>query len=284
MPDIEAIIRKIATELPNYSYTYDEFREIAVYPMSWDEGKIYGIYGRPGSGKTSFSLLLAEDILHYNNTHIFISNITVKHPRFKFADTAYQLLEYLAQYEKPFIILDDSSAYYSSTEAVSAHVRAMNDLLVVIRKFQANLILVAHTYQYLPRIIKEWGQWIARKTIKTKAEMENYVVKEIPPTQLDYNTYEIGYFNFNIDMKEVLGVLSGKAGVDMKKSLKKYLQEWKKAEEDKKLKDNYRYWIAKSAVVLKSTVGLPYAQYGRLIGISKETLRDWIKKYYKTNE
>lgn len=284
MLSIEKIIQQVAIDVPSYVFSYDEFKERVVQRMAWDEGKIYGIYGRPGSGKTSFSLLLAQDILHFNNTHMFITNITVEHQRFKFADSAMKLLEYLAQYERPFIILDDSSAFYNSTEAVSTHVRAMNDLLVVIRKFRANLILIAHTYQYFPRIVKEWGEWIAKKCTKSKAEMDYYVVKEIPPTSLQYNTYEVGYFDFDIDMKEVLSVLSGKAGKEMKSALKKYLKELKEQEKSKKIKEDYRYWLAKSAVVLKSTLGLPYSQYANLLCIKRETLRNWIQKYYKESE
>ncbi len=284
MITIEKIIQKVALDVPSYVLSYDDFRDSLVWKMSQEEGKIYGIYGRPGSGKTSFSLLLAQDILHFNNTHIFLTNMTVEHPRFKFAATASQLLEYLARYERPFLILDDSSAFYNSTEAMSSHVRSMNDLLVVIRKFRANLILIAHTYQYLPRIVKEWGEWIAKKRNKTKAEMDYFVVQDIPATTLQYNTYEVGYFDFDIDMKEVLAVLSGKAGEKMKEALKKYLEELKKNKEDKKLKEDYRYWLAKSAIMLKSSMGLPYSQYANMLGLKRETLRNWIKKFYNDME
>ena len=281
MITVTQIVNKIAHDIPVYRVKYTDLLNHIRW-MAYQEGKLYAVYGSMGTGKTNFALRVAEDMWHANNTMMFITNITVNHERFKYVNHASDLLLYLAMYKHPFVIFDDSTTYYSSTEALSKRAKDMNSLIVIIRKFRANILFIAHVKQYIPRMVKEFGEWIIKKRSKTVGEMDPYIIEDIPATTLEYNTYEIGSFKFDIDMEGVLDAISGIADEEnMRKKLVKYIEEWKKEQSDKQVKEDYRYWLAKSAVVLKSTLGLPYSQYARLIGISKQTLSDWIKKYYK---
>ncbi len=281
MLTVSKILSSVSHDIPVFKIKYENFEDHIRW-MAWQEGKLYAIHGSMGTGKTDFSLRIAEDMWHANNTIMFISNITVKHERFKYTVTASDLLLFLATYQHPFIILDDSSIFYSSTEAVSQRTRNMNTLIAIIRKFRANMLFIAHVRKYIPRFVKEYGEWIIKKRNKTVAEMDPYIIEDIPATTLQYNTYEIGTFMFDIDIDAVLKEISGIADEkDMRKALIKYIEEWKKEKAEENIKQDYRYWLAKSAIMLKNSMGLPYSQYANLLGIKRETLRNWIHKFYK---
>ena len=282
MLTVSRMMNNIAYDIPVFRIPYSSFLDHVRW-MAYQEGKLYAIYGTMGTGKTNFALRIAEGIWHYNNHVMFISNITVKHARFKYMNKASDLLLYLAQYQSPFVILDDSSTFYNSTEAVSQRNRNMNTLLVVIRKFRANMLFIAHVRQYIPRFVKEYGEWIIKKKSKQIGEMDPYIIEDIPPTELEYYTYEIGTFKFDIDMDGVLEVISGIADdAEMKKKLIKYIEDWKKDKSEENLKNDYRYWLAKAAYMLKEKRRINYAEFARTLGIQPDSLRKWIKRYYKS--
>ncbi len=281
MLTVSRIMNEIAHDIPVFRISYDEFRSTVQW-MAHQEGKLYAVYGTMGTGKTNFALRLAEDVWHENNHVMFISNVTVDHPRFKYTNKASDLLLYLATYQSPFVILDDSTTFYNSTESMSQRKRNMDTLIVIIRKFRANILFVAHVKQYIPRFVKEYGEWIIKKRSKTIAEMDPYIIERIPPTTLAYQTYEIGSFTFDIDMSSVLEIISGITDErGMRKKLIKYLEDWKKEKSEEELKNDYRYWLAKAAYMFKETRKITYAEFARAVGVQPDALRKWIKRYYK---
>ncbi len=282
MLTVSKIVSNISHDIPVFRISYSDFQDHIRW-MAYQEGKLYAIYGSMGTGKTNFSLRIAEDIWHHNNQVMFLTNVTVNHPRFKYSNKASDLLLYLATYKTPFVVLDDSTTFYTSTEAVSQRKRNMDNLIAIIRKFRANILFVAHVRQYIPRFVKEYGEWIIKKRSKTVAEMDPYIIEDIPPTGLEYNTYEIGSFAFDIDMNAILEVISGIADEkEMRKKLVQFLNDWKKEKSEEELKNDYRYWLAKAAYMLKEIRKISYAEFARTLGIQPETLRQWIKRYYRT--
>lgn len=282
MLTVSKIVSNISHDIPVFRISYEEFKDHIRW-MAFQEGKLYAVYGTMGTGKTNFALRVAEDLWHVNNQMMFLTNITVNHPRFKYSNKASDLLLYLSTYKTPFVVLDDSTTFYSSTEAVSQRKRNMDNLIVIIRKFRANILFVAHVRQYIPRFVKEYGEWIIKKRSKMVAEMDPYIIEDIPPTGLEYNTYEIGSFTFDIDMSAVLEVISGISNEEeMRKKLVQFLDDWKKEKSEEQLKNDYRYWLAKAAYMLKETRRINYAEFARTLGIQPDTLRQWIKRYYRS--
>jgi hypothetical protein len=176
------------------------------------------VYGVMGSGKTDFSLFLAElwedemDARNYDTE--LASNIT-SWRRSKTVDSYDGLLNWLgdAGNEGPrkLFVFDEASKHASGYADDAAQSRELGKLVNLFRKYQASLIVVGHTGKDIhPDILRKTTHVVHKRSkqeadvseVETEAggnwdDRNTLELSNIPKTNFNYDSYEASTWTWN---------------------------------------------------------------------------------------
>jgi len=191
------------------------------------------ITGAKGSGKTDFALLLCE-IAKRNGWEI-ITNVKISDPGFEnsYVSTFSELMEKVVvnalKYEEEkrdtkkshTLILLDELKVGGIRKKTTMHSETLNfdQFEALTRKFSADVLLIWHEDREIPTEIYSQTNFLAKKlggTDKpelrkwgffqfwTGENMDTYYVRDIPKTNLHYDTRDIAPFILDISLSEIL--------------------------------------------------------------------------------
>jgi len=162
------------------------------------------IHGKKGTGKTDFSLYLAEKMLEYGYVELVATN--VKTESFPVIDTLGKLRLWLASStKKKLFVFDEAGVYITARRSMSKANVEILKLAHLLRKYRAKMIFTTVRYKDIDASLKdpEICSAIVEKKAKTIAEItvltgepETYILTNIPRTSINFDTYDIAYFDF----------------------------------------------------------------------------------------
>ena len=170
------------------------------------------IYGQLETGKTDFSLLLAEYGLKYGIIEYAFTNIKLleKYDRIIEVHDNIALKKNLEKYRKnkKIVVIDEAGLIASSRRVLSKKNEYFMRLCRLARKYRASLIYVTQAIEDLDpgirRLVQCEIQKVSKKTaIVSLIDMEYDIeIHNIPPTSIKFDTYDIAEFEFKDEAKE----------------------------------------------------------------------------------
>ena len=166
------------------------------------------IFGRRGSGKTDLSLLIMEILEREKQIVNFATNIKVSDSPFPIDYiTNLQDLEFWCQNRrgKKLFILDEAGKTLRRRTPMSGLNIEFLDNLQILRKYQLSMILVTPHEKYLDSaslgsdildavIVKPNFKNPKIALYDDLLEDEQFTVKDLPPTSLHFNTWDVAPF------------------------------------------------------------------------------------------
>lgn len=171
------------------------------------------IYGKRGSGKTDFGLLIAEILFKFGLIKTFASNIkiheTSKEMEIKHITNLEDLTSWCENYPfRKLFIFDEAGKSYRRRSAMSKFNIEMLDKLQILRKYKLSIIMITPNPRYIDStsfgsdvldgvFIKANpnNQKILNYVDETLSEPEMY--NEIYPTSIKFDTWDIAPFTLN---------------------------------------------------------------------------------------
>jgi len=166
--------------------------------------------GKPDSGKTDFSLFLAEKGLKYGLIDMCASNIPVFDNRFVRITSLRSLELWLSMFkrESKLFILDEADEKLTNLDTITKLYKSFRvPMAFQIRKFRAKLILIYHRLRDVPELFLDpnvttaFVKKVNKKTALIKSELlypmcgDNTIeLCNIPRTSIPFNTYGVGIF------------------------------------------------------------------------------------------
>lgn len=176
------------------------------------------ITGDRGSGKTDISILIAEYLVKSGGWNCYTNIYLEGSPaRFEHISTAREMFLNLAesQTNKNIVILDESSIFGSGKRAMSKGNQNLEIFIDLIRKFRACVVFITPEYKnVMPKIRNNYEIWIDKKSHKIAYARLNsdraspLKINNIPKTSIEFDTYNLAGFEFDIDMSEFTKQLS----------------------------------------------------------------------------
>jgi predicted transcriptional regulator len=204
------------------------------------------VEGDLGTGKTDFSLKLAEVMLRNGIVDYVIGNIQLLdngenyylfvHKVKKILKLS-ELLEFIIEHrhEPKVLVLDEGAVHLLHRRSSSAKNVIFSKLLVLFRKLKTHLILTIQDKQLLDKILREFQNNIyIRKLSKTEAEVldqltsSKYQLVGIKRTSIPFDTDYLAPFQIDIEedvLDEVLMLLDNNASVEDLKRLLRHASE-----------------------------------------------------------
>ena len=171
-----------------------------------DQAPIVFVTGRHGTGKTDFSLLIAEILLKNGIIKKFGSNIKVLDAKgydYTYITNLISLKEWLyPKHEHKLFILDEAGINVDRRNPLGKLNKQIRYLGFLIRKFRGKLIFISQRSKDIESTFADTDIWLAtfRKLSKTEAILVSNVFPDpihfydIPKTSLDFDTYDIALF------------------------------------------------------------------------------------------
>lgn len=177
---------------------------VITYLFSKFPAPICLVTGRMGSGKTDFSLLIAETLLKKNIVKLVGSNIRTSDPRFDYIVNVYQLKKWMQKKGAKLFILDEAAVHIDSRSALSKLNREIRKIAFLLRKFDGKMILVSQRSEDLDSTFRDSDIWLAtfyKETLKSCIVYANPLDEpirliDIPKTSIPYDTKDIALFGF----------------------------------------------------------------------------------------
>lgn len=184
------------------------FKRLIVYLFTRGTSTFIIILGRRESGKTDISLLITE-ILNYSHTYsLFASNIKVFNSPFKIGHiTNLPDLEEWASSSKgqKLYILDEAGKAFRRRTPMSKLNIELIDKLQTLRKYQLSFIFIAPHEKYIDGaglgsdvldgvFVKPFFKNPHVALYEDKLEAFDFTLKDIPPTSLKFDTWDIAPF------------------------------------------------------------------------------------------
>ncbi|MCS7106204.1 MAG: hypothetical protein NZ942_02730 [Candidatus Aenigmarchaeota archaeon] len=170
------------------------------------QAPIVFVTGRFGTGKTDFSLLIAEILLKNGVIHKFGSNIKVIDPKgynYTYITNLVSLKEWLyPKHEHKLFILDEAGINIDRRNPLGKLNKQIRYLGFLLRKFRGKLIFISQRSKDIESTFADTDIWLAtfKKLSKTEAILVSNVFTDpyhfynIPKTSLDFDTYDIAMF------------------------------------------------------------------------------------------
>ncbi len=180
---------------------------------------VFLIEGRRGSGKTDHALLIKEIAHKYNKVQEFATNIKVKDPPFPI-EYIYNLQD-LEDWAKvgsnhKLMTIDESGRAFKRRSPMSKINLELLDKLQILRKYKLSLIMIApDASKYVDsaalgsdildcRIKKESWKNPKLAVYLDTLEGDTLSLHDVPPTSINYNTWDIGNFRLKRDVSKAV--------------------------------------------------------------------------------
>jgi hypothetical protein len=179
------------------------------------QAPIVFITGRFGSGKTDFSLLIAEILLKNHVIQKFGSNIKVlDHKGYDYTHITnlVSLKEWLyPKHIHKLFILDEAGINVDRRNPLGKLNRQIRYLGFLLRKFRGKLIFISQRSKDIESTFADTDIWLAtfKKFSKTEAILISNVYVDpihfydIPRTSLDFDTYDVALFTSEPDYTDL---------------------------------------------------------------------------------
>jgi len=203
---------------------------------NYREGNFGRISGKPRKGKTNIGCVQIERWMSQN--HVAISNIRPKKdsetpPRYFYHGTAsgmFGTVSKLNEKELWHFTLDEGGLMYGRPDQSTRRVKDLDKLVRVIGKLHGNMTLIEQRPESVPQIFIDFSTNIyyahepGDVSIELKGPYREFSerLKNFPATSLPFNTYDIGFFDVDVDVVEMLKELSGKD--NPKKAMAKFIR------------------------------------------------------------
>lgn len=203
---------------------------------NYTEGSFGRVSGRPGKGKTNIECVRIERWM--NSGRIAISNIRPKKgsktpPRYFYESKAsglFRTVSKLHESEQWHFSLDEGGLMYGRPDQSTRRVKDLDKLVRVIRKLHGSMTLIEQRPESVPQIFVDfstnifYAHEIGDVSIELKGPIRHFSerLKGFPATSLPFDTYDIAFFDVDIDVVEMLEALSGKE--DPKKAMLRFLK------------------------------------------------------------
>jgi len=162
------------------------------------------IIGRYDSGKTDFSLRIAETLLKNHLVHKVGTNIKIKNnPNFDYITNVPKLKRWLSQdRSKKLFILDEAGIHVDTRNPMGKINREIRHLGFLLRKFRGKLIFVSQRAKDIETTFRDTDIWLAtfHKLSKKRAVLFSnihdapIVFENIPRTNIKFDTYDVALF------------------------------------------------------------------------------------------
>ena len=182
-------------------------RQAATFVGFWEElfhypAPVILVCGRMGTGKTDFSLLLAEMALMYGWVEEVATNIKVDDPRFTQITSLSALEAWLNKdTSRKLFILDEAGIHIDARNPLSAINRKFRHMVFLLRKKRAKLIVVTQRWEDIDAAVRDLILCLVFKISKQHAVIESFVsddfieVFDVPKTSIRYDTYDVAEFH-----------------------------------------------------------------------------------------
>lgn len=186
-----------------------KFKKLINYLFTRGTSTFILILGRRESGKTDMALLISEILYSSNTFKMFASNVKLEKPPFRF-DYIINLpdLETWAASSKghKLFILDEAGKAFRRRTPMSKLNIELIDKLQTLRKYQLSFIFIAPHEKYIDGaglgsdvldgvFIKPYFRNPKVALYEDKLEGFDFMVKSLPPTSLDFDTWDVAPFN-----------------------------------------------------------------------------------------
>ena len=237
------------------------------------------ITGKPGTGKTDISILLAGIALRNNIT--VISNITSKDQRIKTTPKASELIRSLVIDDQPkFVILDEMGISWARKQAMSGRNIALEKLARIIRKFKCSLLVIIQERNAIPPLISSFSTMKIHKTSTRRAHLAlnnpecqlDCIINRIQKAQIDYDTNDIAALDLDLDIDEIFSAAAtGKDSFSQRESIIKHL--------DKPPKPTRAQIMSEKKERAKELLaeGLAQGRIAKIVGLSPATVNKLAK-------
>jgi len=209
----------------------------------------YGvIHGPPRSGKTDLACTLMNLMLGFDLD--IITNIKINNPPdgIHVITTLSQLVSKLVgSNRQTVVILDETATVVSKQKPTASRSIDFQNLGRFIGKLRSSLVMVTQSfYRDVPSLIQDWTtekyEKIGLKMVKIDLARPNghvkmhKIFKDIPKTNLDFETHDITGLQFDISIDELLQTIAD--APDKDKAIQRYISSGKEKEEEKELIDS----------------------------------------------
>lgn len=200
------------------------------------EGQFGRISGLPRTGKTNLACFLLEKWSEIPGC-VGISNILPagsKPTQYTYVKDSKSLLETIAlipDEKKWLFVLDEGGLIYGKADASTRRAKDLDKLVRVLGKLHGNMVIVEQRVESVPTIIQEFAMNVyftqAPGVISVELkgptlEFQTWL-RGFPKTGLDFDTYDIAYFNVETEVASLFEALSGKKNV--KQAMKEFLSQ-----------------------------------------------------------
>jgi len=183
-----------------------QFAELIIKLFKRQTSTCVIILGRRGSGKTDFSLLVAEILAFLNIIRYFATNTRVYASPFEIVRiTNLEDLELWCRDNKgkKLFIFDETGTSLRRRTPMSRLNIKLLDNLQILRKYKLNMIFIAPHEKYMDNaalgsdvIDAVFHKYRNKKVALYRDEMENFTlsISNIPRTSIDFDTWDVAPF------------------------------------------------------------------------------------------
>ena len=225
--------------------------ELFIRPMLEQNGKMYHIWGIPGSGKTDFCMKNIEIFLDYDFTVItniystdaqlirFGKAIPSKDetiPNFfrtvRMSDLLYKMVLEIEEGRSTIVAIDEMSAHMHKQDSGTKSNIDFSRFIRFIRKFNGNILFMEQIDEGLASVTSEMlvakFHKESRKKVHymTRNQESNYNLhlENVPKTSLHFKTGDFAGFIHDVNFKDMFAKINIDDQGDKTKEIKKYLE------------------------------------------------------------
>ncbi len=201
-----------------------ETKDIKDVISAWTEYIMLAIVsGYMGTGKTDFSLKIAEWLWKYGGVKYVISNIGATIKDSKYAPFYFEvsrlseliLLMYRYKDSKKVFIFDEASIHISHRRAMSEGNISIINLAKLIRKLNTHFILITQRAEGVDKDLRELATLWLHKEKKDRvfvkelfgAEQNTYYIDNVEKTEIEFDTNDPADFIFDIGINDILKIM-----------------------------------------------------------------------------
>lgn len=231
---------------------YNDFNpELFIRPMLEQNGKMYHIWGIPGSGKTDFCMKNIEIFLDYDFTVITnIYSLDAQLIRFgkavpsdketilnfyrtvRMSDLLLKMVEEIERGRSTVVAIDEMSAHMHKQDSSSKSNIDFSRFIRFIRKFNGNILFMEQIDEGLANVTSEMlvakFHKESRKKVHfmTRNQESNYnlYLESVPKTRLHFKTGDFAGFIHDVNFKEMFDKINIDDQGDKTSEIKDYLK------------------------------------------------------------
>jgi hypothetical protein len=210
------------------------------------------VSGYMGTGKTDFSLKIAEWMWKHGEIRYIISNIGTTSTNSKYSPFYFEistlseliLLMYKYKDSKKIFIFDEASIHISHRRAMSSNNISIINLAKLIRKLNTHFVLISQRAGGIDKDLKELATLWMHKESKQKVfvkelfgeEVKTYYIDKVEKTEISFDTNDPADFIFDIhaeDITKIMRIISKNPKYEeFEKSIKEILKDKDKDKSD----------------------------------------------------